>query len=167
DHVAGFNSGLGRRPIGLGFRNQRAFSLLQSEAVGNVGGHRLNLNADPAAADAALVLELRDHALDGRRRNREGDADAAAGRRINRGVDADHFAIRIERRATGVALVHRRVDLEEIVIWTIADVAATGRNDAGRDGAAETKGIADREHPVTDPRLALGELGEREVRTAL
>jgi len=29
-------------------------------------------------------------------------------------------------------------------------------DDAGRDGPAEAEGIADREHPVTDPGLAVG-----------
>ena len=86
--------------------------------------HRLDLHADPAAADRALVLELGDHRLHGRGRNRERDADAAAGRRIDRGVDAHHFAVGVEGRATGVALVHRRIDLDEIVIRTVADVAA-------------------------------------------
>ena len=105
--------------------------------------------------------------LHGRCRDRERDADAAAGRRIDRGVDAHHFAVGVEGRTTGVALVHGRVDLDEIVIRTVADVAAAGRNDAGRDGAAEAERIADRQHPVADPGLAVGKLGEREVGAAL
>src|SRR5258705_1296562 len=78
DHVAGFDAGLGRRTIGLRFRNQRAFSLFEAEAVGDVGRDRLYLDADPAAADRALVLELGNHALDRGGRDRERDADAAA-----------------------------------------------------------------------------------------
>src|SRR6202142_4420252 len=121
DHIAGFNAGLGRRTIGLRFRNQRAFGLLEAETVGDVSGDRLNLDTDPATADRALVLELRNHSLHGRCGNRKRDADAAARRRINRRVDAHHFAYGVEGRAAGITLVHRRVDLDEIIIRTIAD----------------------------------------------
>src|SRR5207302_7453124 len=121
---------------------------------------------DPTAADRTLVLELGDHALHGVRRNRERDADAAAGGRVDRGVDAHHLAIGVEGRTAGIALVHGRVDLDEIVIRTVADVAAAGRDDAGRDGAAEAERITDRQHPVADPGFSLRKLGEREVRTA-
>src|SRR6185312_14200205 len=106
DHVAGLDAGLGCGTIGLRLGDQRAFRLLQAEAVGDLLGHRLDLDADPAAADGALVLELGDDALHGRRRNRERDADAAARRRIDRGVDADDVAFGRERRTAGVALVY-------------------------------------------------------------
>ena len=99
--------------------------------------------------------------------DRERDADRAAGGRIDRRVDADHVAVDVERRAAGIALVHRRVDLDEVVIRAGADVTATGRDDAGRDGAAEAERIADREHPVADARLLLGERHKREVGAAL
>src|SRR5581483_2123494 len=100
DDVAGFDAGLGRGAVGLRFGNQRAFRLLQAEAVGDLGSDGLNLYADPAAAHRALVLELVDDGLHRRRRNREGDADAAAGRRIDRSIDADDFAGGVEGRAT-------------------------------------------------------------------
>src|SRR5664279_5206110 len=167
DHVAGFNAGLGRRTVGLRFRNQRAFGLLEAETVGDVNRDRLNLDTDPAAADRALVLELRNHSLHGRGGNRKRDADAAARRRINRGVDAHDFAFGVEGRAAGIALVHGRVDLDEIIVRPIADIAAAGREDAGGDGAAEAERIADREHPVADPGFALRKLCEREARAAV
>jgi hypothetical protein len=66
DDVTGLDAGLGRRTVRLRFRHQRAFRLLHAEAVGDVRRHRLDLDADPAAADRALVLELGDHALDRR-----------------------------------------------------------------------------------------------------
>ena len=53
-------------------------------------------------------------------------------------------------RAAGVALVHRRIDLDEVVVGAVADVAAARRDDAGGDGAAEAERIADRQHPVAD-----------------
>src|SRR3954454_18352339 len=139
DDIAGFNAGLGSRAVGLRFGNERTFRLLQPEAFGNIRRHRLNLDANPAAADAALVLELSNDALDGRCGDRECDAHAAAGRRIDRGIDAHHLALGVEGRATGVALVNGRVDLNEIVVGAIADIAAPGRNDTSRDRAAETE----------------------------
>ena len=106
-------------------------ALLQAEAVGNARGHGLDLHADPAALDVALVLELRDHGLHGVGRDAEADADRAAGRRVDRGVHRDHLAVDVEGRAAGVALVDRRVDLDEVVVGTRADVAAARRDDAG------------------------------------
>src|SRR6202021_4100631 len=150
DHVAGFDTGLCRRTVCLRFRNQRAFRLLQTEAVGNIGRDRLNLDTDPATAHRALVLELGNDASHGRSRDRERNADAAAGRRVDRGIDAHHLAFGVEGRTTRVALVHGRVDLDEIVIGAVTDVAAAGRYDAGRHRAAESEGIADREYPIAD-----------------
>ena len=111
----------------------------------------------------ALVLELSDDGLHGVGGNGEGDADRAAGRREDRGVDADHIAVDVEGRAAGIALVDRRVDLDEVVIRAGADVAAARRDDAGRHGAAEAERIADRDHPVADARRVVGKLHVREV----
>src|SRR6516165_7035421 len=66
DDVAGFDTCLGGRPILLSIRYQRTLGLLQIEAVCNALRYRLNLNPDPAAADASLILELSDHGLHGR-----------------------------------------------------------------------------------------------------
>ena len=106
--------------------------------------------------------------------NGESDADRAARRRKDRRVDADDIAIDIEGRAAGIAFVDRRIDLDEIVIRAGADVAATGGHDAGGDGAPETEGIADRDHPIADARrrdrqtsrrgsLAAVDLDQREI----
>ena len=159
DWMPAFTAGLS----GLRLGDQRALRLLQAEAVGDVRRHRLDLHADPAARHRALVLELGDDRLHGVGRDREGDADRAAGRREDRGVDADHIAFDVEGRAAGIALVHRRVDLDEVVIGAGADVAAARRHDAGGHGAAEAERIADREHPVADARRLVGELDVGEV----
>ena len=143
--------------------NQRTFGLLQAQAVSDLRRHLLDLDADPAAADRALVLELLDDILHRRSRDRERNADAAARRRIDRGVHANHIAFGVEGRTTRVALVNRCVDLNEIVIRTVADVTAACRNNACGHGAAEAERIADREDPVTDARLTVGKLGERHV----
>src|SRR5690606_6301119 len=94
----------------------------------------LDLHAEPAAADRAALLELRNDIGRGAGRYRERDADVAARRREDRGVHTDNLARQVERRATGVALVHGRVDLDEVV-GTGADVAALRRDDAGRHRA--------------------------------
>ena len=70
--------------------------------------------------------------------------------REDRRVDANHIAAGVEGRAARIATVHRRVDLQEVVVGAGADVTAARRDDAGRDRAAETEGIADRDHPITD-----------------
>ena len=101
---------------------------------------------EPLSLSVATIV-LRDL-----RRNGEADADAAAGRREDRGVDADDLALRVEGRAARIAAVDRRVDLQEVVIGTGADVAAARRDDAGGHRAAEAEGIADRDHPIADAR---------------
>jgi hypothetical protein len=86
-----------------------------------------------------------------------------AGRRDDRGVDPDDVAVDIERGTAGIALVHRRIDLNVIVIGTGADVATLGGNHARRYGAPEAKRITDRDDPIADPRIMISELDEREI----
>src|SRR5450631_3428349 len=166
DHVAGLDAGLGSRAVGLRFRYQRAFSFSQTKAIRDILGYRLNLHADPATADGALILELCDHILHGRSGNRERNADTSTRRGVDRRVYADDFALHIEGRTARIALVDRRVDLNEVIVRAVADVATAGRDDAGSDGSAEAEGIADRENPVADPRLAGCEFCKRKVRPA-
>src|SRR6185312_4487427 len=123
--VTALDAGLGRRAVGLRLGDERAGRLLQAHALGDLRGHRLNLHADPPAGDAALVAQLRDDVLHSVGRNVESDADRAARRREDRRVDTDHVAVDVEGRATGVAFVDRGVDLNEVVIRTGADIAAT------------------------------------------
>src|SRR4029077_6188089 len=94
-------------------------------------------------------------------------ADRAAGRREDRGVDPDDAAVHVERRPARIALVDRRVDLNEIVVWAGADVAAAGGYDAGGHGAAEAERVADRHHPVAHAGGLLGEFHEWEVAAAI
>src|SRR6266436_5730510 len=118
--------------------------------------------ARSAAADLAVLLELRDDGFGHIRRHCEADSDAAAIRRVDRRVDADHLAVQIERRAAGIAAVYRRVDLQEIIEWTGVDVASPRRDDPGGNRAAEPKGIADRHHPVA--YLSSAAVGKRHER---
>ena len=167
DDVTRLDAGLGGRAAVLRIVDHRALGLLQAEAVGDIGRHRLHLDAEPAARDVALVLELGDDELRGGGGNVEADADRAARRREDRGVHADHIAVHVERRTAGIALVDRRVDLDVVVIGPGADIAAARRNDSGRHGAAETERIADGNHPIADARRLIGELHVGEVLLAV
>ncbi len=124
--------------------------VLEAEAGGHVLVESLDLHAEPAAVDVAVLAQLADHVRHGARRDREADADAAAVGRIDHGVDADHAPALVEDRAAGVALVDRRVDLQVVVVGARLDVATARRDDAGGGGAAEAEGIADRDDPVAD-----------------
>ena len=150
-----------RRAVVLRFGDQRALGAGEAERFGDLRRHRLDLHAEPAALDGAVLHQVADHFTGRGGRNGEGDADIAARRREDRGVDADHFAVEVEGRAAGIAAVHRRVDLEEVVIGTGADVAAARRDDAGRHRAAEAERIADRDDPVADANL--GVVGEVDI----
>ena len=59
----------------------------------------------------------------------------------------------VEQRAAGIALVDGRVGLDVVVVGAGLDVAAAGRDDAGRDRAAEAERVADRHHPIARTKL--------------
>ena len=139
DHVALLQAGLRARAVRRDDGDQRAVLALQAEAGGDGRRHLLDLHAEPAAADLAVLFELRDDGLGDIRRHRETDPDAAAVGRIDRGVDADHLAVEVEGRPAGIAAVDRRVDLQEIVELAGVDVAAARRNDAGRDACRRAR----------------------------
>src|SRR5262249_22343243 len=147
----------------LRLRDQGASGLFQAQTIRDIRCHWLDLHADPAACHGAVVAQLRDNALDRVGRNVERDADRATGRREDRGVDADDITVNIESRAAGIAFVHRRVDLNEIVIGARTDIAAARRDDTGCDGAAEAERITDGEHPVTDSWGRFRELHEWKI----
>src|SRR3546814_12439971 len=83
-------------------------------------------SSDVCSSDL-LILQLGDDALCHVGRNGEAAPDAASGRREDRRVHADDLAFDVEGRATGVAAVDRRTDLEEIVI-------GAGRSEESSDG---------------------------------
>ena len=113
-----------------------------------------------------LALQFGDDRLGESGGDRETDADRAARRRIDRRIDADDLAVHVEHRPAGIAPVDRGVGLQEIVVGAGLDVALAGREDARGDAAAETERIADRQHPIADPRgvaVAPGGGGQRLV----
>src|SRR5262245_43037424 len=167
DDVAGENARLGGRTVGLYFSDKRAFRLLQAEGVSHLFSNRLNLHANPSTGDDAFVAELGDNIFHRVGRNGESDADRSARRREDRGVHADYVAVHIEAWATRVALVDRRIDLNEVIVWPGADITSTRRDNSRGDRAVEAEGIANRDHPITDSRSLLGELHERKIIPAL
>ena len=124
---------------------------------------RLDAHAEPAAVHSMIGLsdQLGHDRLGQVGRDREADADRDAGRRIDRRVDADDLAVHVEHRAPGIAPVDRGVGLQEIVVGSRIDVALPRRQDAGGDAAAEAERIADRQHPIADPRLVAVAPGHR------
>ena len=58
-------------------------------------------------------------------RNREADADVAVVARQNLRVDADQLAFGVDERAAGVAVVDRRVGLQEVLVAAVADGRST------------------------------------------
>ena len=163
-HVARLDAGdLGRAAV-LHAGDERAPGLVEAEALGDLVGHALDVDAKPAAPRMAELPDLIDHRLGQVRRNGEADADRAARGREDRGVDADHLAVHVEHRSARIAAVDRGIGLEEIVIGAGIDLARARRQDSGRHRAAQPEGIADRQHPIADPDLvAVAELdrGER------
>src|SRR5215470_4942933 len=167
DHVTGHDASLSGRTVRLRVGDQRTVGWLETEIVGDFGGDGLDLHANPAAADLAVVLELSNDRLHRRSRDGKGDAYRAARGGEDGGIDADHVAVDVEGRAAGIAFVDRRIDLNEVVVGAGPDIAAAGRDDTGRHRAAETKWVADREHPVADARGLVREVDVGEVAAAL
>ncbi len=97
--------------------------------------------------------------LDDRRgnlcRDGEADPDAAARGRKDRIVDADHIAGHVEQRAARIATVDGGVGLDVAVVGAPhAGVAEHRRDDPARNRAAQSEGVADRDHPVARARLS-------------
>ena len=79
------------------------------------------------------------------------DRDREADRvrlRVDRGVDPDHGARQIEQRPARVARVDRGVDLQVVVVRSLAELAALRRDDPERDGVVEAERVPDRDHEV-------------------
>src|SRR5262249_37489171 len=163
DDIAGDNASFGRGALCLWLGDKRTLSSLEAETVCNVGGDRLNLNADPAAADKSLVLKLSNYRLYGLSGNVEGNANRTTRWREDRGVHSDDVAAHVKGRTTGIALIHRRVDLDIVVIRARTDVAVASRNDASCYRPIEAEWVANRNHPVADARRRCRKFDEGEV----
>jgi hypothetical protein len=153
DDVALAHAGPRRGPARHHRVHDRAARLAQAEASRHVRGHRLDADAELAAAHAPRAHELVHDVPRHVRRDREPDADAAARRRQDLRVDADPLPRRVHERAAGVAAVDRRVGLEKVFEAPVAEPrrAALGAHDPGGDRLPDAERIADGEHDVADP----------------
>src|SRR6185437_5305548 len=108
----------------------------------------LHRHAEPTALDVPGLAQLgddRDYQLAWRR---EADADRTARWRDDGGADGDHLAVHVENGAARIARIDRRVELQEIIERSGAQVATTRRDDARGHGTTKTERIARRQHPV-------------------
>src|SRR5260370_40360457 len=99
--------------------------------------------------------------------NGESTAERARGGRKNGRAHANDVAVHIEGGATGIALVDRSIDLNEVVVWAGADVTPPCRDDTGSNGAAQSKRVADSQNPVPDSGRLVRKLHKRKITTAL
>ena len=153
DDVALLDPGAGGGPPGWTERTISPLSLGRPSDGGDILVERLEADAEIAALRALAAAQRIDHRLGQLGGNGEADADLRAGRRDQRRVDADDVAVEVEHRAARIAHVDRGVGLDVAVVGADAgDPAVERRDDAGGDRAAEAVGIADRDHPVADPR---------------
>src|SRR6266436_5065379 len=60
------------------------------------------------------------------------------------------FAFHVEGWSAGIAFIHRRVDLDEVVIGTRTNVAATSGHDTSRHRPTKTVRIANCDNPVAN-----------------
>ena len=64
-------------------------------------------------------------------------------------VDADHLAPGVEKRTARIAVIDRRIRLDEFVIRP-AEIAMCSADDAGGDGSLQAEWITDRKHPIAN-----------------
>src|SRR5206468_8077125 len=137
-----------RRAVLQNFRDERTVLIRYFERGCELVIEILDLNSEPSALDAAVVTQLGYHGLRLIRGNCETDADVAAVRREDRRGHPDDVPARVENRATRVAEIDRRIELQIVIVRTRLDVAAASRDDAGRRRTAEPERIADRHDPI-------------------
>ena len=131
-----------------------------ASALHRAGGRRFQIfqrNPDAPALDPTALRKLIHHLSRHVDRHRKADADVAAARRDDRRVDADQFAPQVDQAAAGITGIDRCIGLDEIFIAMLAKSSPPQcADEAGRDGLAETEGIADRDHEVADlERIAI------------
>src|SRR6266576_4470775 len=166
-NVARHDAGLRCRAVRLGFGDQDPiYRFVEFETLDDFGVQGLNLDTDPASGDGALFFEfVRDRPYCFRW-NGEADADRTACRRKYRTIDANYLAADVEGRSTGIALINRRIDLNEVIVGT-KDVTRAGRNNPGRHRSAKSKWVAYCKDPLADPGRLAGYPGSREFVSAL
>src|SRR6266700_6574406 len=166
-NVARHDAGLRCRAVRLGFGDQDPiYRFVEFETFDDFGVQGLNLDTDPASGDGALFFEFGRDRPYCFRWNGEADADRTACRRKYRTIDANYLAADVEGRSTGIALIDRRIDLNEIIVGT-EDVTRAGRDNPGRHCSTESEWITDGKNPLADPRRVVGHPRNLEIISAL
>ena len=148
-----FRPGALRRAAGLDVAHQRPARVCQAEALRQVGRHALHRHAQLRAVHHAVARSagrLTARAIvEGIAKPRpmlppEGDRICA--------LMPTSSPCDVDQRAAGVALVDRRVGLQEVLVAAVADAgrAALGADDAHRHGLADAERVAERQHHVAD-----------------
>ena len=133
--------------------------MLEAQARRQIRRHRLHFHAELRATDPAVLAQIVHDAARHVRRNREADADVRIDGREHLGVDPDHFALRVHQGAARVAVVDRRIGLQEVLVAAVAvAIARAGRpalgaHDPHRHRLADAKGVAYRQHDVANLRV--------------
>ena len=146
DDVAGLQPGRCGGRAGDDLGHQRAARGVELRGPTPLGGHRRDGDAQVAAHDLAVLLELAQDVLGEVHGDREPDTDGAARLREDGGVDAHERAPRVHERTARVARVHRGVGLDEVVVRATADEALLGADDAAGHRLLQTERVADGHH---------------------
>jgi hypothetical protein len=77
------------------------------------------------------------------------------------------FAADVEGRTSRIALVHRRVDLDELIVAARRDVARPGRNESRPSRYRKPERVAHRDHPLPDARRLVGDFDRLESRATI
>ena len=105
-----------RRGSRLDVADQRAAYLGKVQARRDVGGDRLHGDAELRTPHATVCDQLVHDRPRHVRRDRKSQTDASTRRRHDLRVDPDQLPLQIDQRAAGVALIDRRVRLDEVLV---------------------------------------------------
>ena len=168
-HIAGLEAGLGGGAVIFHTCHKgtlRGFSALGRQLQRRRHGriHGLGRNTKEAALHLAFLTQFQHNALHHVGRHGKADTNRTTGRAEDRRIHADHAAIAGEKWAAGIALIDRRIHLDEIIIGASANIAASCRDHTRGHGAGQAIGIAHGHHPIAGLgtiRITQGHEGQR------
>src|SRR6267143_2404686 len=161
--ITAANPGGGGGAAGSGDFNEQAFLNRQVQRFTEPAANGQGLHAKESAMNATVGDEVVGDVLRGVDGDGEADPGSRSAGRIDGGVDADHFTVRIDERAAGVAAIDGCVGLDSFVDkGGLAGLhgAAQGADDAGSERGLETERIADGKNFLA--HLQCGGVAERE-----
>src|SRR6266478_4050086 len=162
DAITTANPGNSGRAAGSGDFNEQAFLNGQVQRLAQPATNGQGLHAEESAVNAAVGNQIVGDAF--RSVDGDGEADAGSGSagRVDGGIDADHFTVRVDERAAGIAAIDGRIGLNGFVDeGGLAGLhgAAQGADDASGERGLEPERIADGENFLA--HLQCGGVAER------